>query len=136
MSLSLQPSTREPALNSTFTVRLMIDNVSELFGAPMRIRYDQQTLRLLDVQRGPFLAGDGAQVAFSDSRDESSGLVIVNMNRVPGSGGISGSGVLLELRFQAIARGGASIRVEDISLRDARLEPIAAAPPSVAVQVP
>lgn len=136
VTLSLQPSTREPALNSTFTVRLMIDNVSELFGAPMRIRYDQQTLRLLDVQRGPFLAGDGAQVAFSDTRDEAGGLIIVNMNRMPGSGGISGSGVLLELRFQAIARGPASVRVEDISLRDARLEPIAAAPPSVAVQVP
>lgn len=136
VTLSLQPSTREPALNSTFTVRLMIDNVSELFGAPMRIRYDQQTLRLLDVQRGPFLAGDGAQVAFSDTRDEAGGLIIVNMNRVPGSGGISGSGVLLELRFQAIARGPASVRVEDISLRDARLEPIGAAPPAVSVQVP
>lgn len=136
VTLSLQPSTREPALNSTFTVRLMIDNVSELFGAPMRIRYDQQTLRLLDVQRGPFLAGDGAQVAFSDTRDEAGGLIIINMNRVPGSGGISGSGVLLELRFQAIARGPASVRVEDISLRDARLEPIGAAPPAVSVQVP
>jgi general secretion pathway protein D len=136
VSLALLPSTREPALNSTFTVRLMIDNVSELFGAPMRIRYDQQTLRLLDVQRGPFLSGDGAQVSFSESRDEAGGLIVVNMNRVPGSGGMSGSGVLLELRFQAIARGGASIRVEDISLRDARLEPIAAAPPAVAIQVP
>ncbi len=55
---------------------------------------------------------------------------------MPGSGGVSGSGVLLELRFQAVARGGASIRVEDISLRNARLEPIAAAPPAVAIQVP
>ncbi|MEM4405400.1 MAG: cohesin domain-containing protein [Nitrososphaerota archaeon] len=114
----------------------MVNNVSELFGAPMRLRYDQQTLRLLDVQRGPFLSGDGQQVVFSDSRDEAGGLVIINMNRVPGAGGISGSGVLLELRFQAIARGSAAIRVEEISLRDARLEPIAAAPPSLAIQVP
>lgn len=135
-SLTLVASTREPALNSTFTVRLMVDNATELFSAPMRIRYDQQVLRLLDVQRGPFLGGDGQQVTFSDSRDEAGGLIIVNMNRVPGAGGMSGSGVLLELRFQAIARGGAAIRVEEISLRDARLEPIAAAPPSIAVQVP
>ncbi|GIU76690.1 MAG: hypothetical protein KatS3mg004_3777 [Bryobacteraceae bacterium] len=134
--LTLAPSTGQPALNSTFTVRLMVDNVSDLFSAPMRLRYDPQLLRLLDVQRGPFLGGDGQQVTFSDTRDEASGLVIINMNRVPGAGGISGSGILVELRFQAVARGQAAIRVEEISLRDARLEAMAAAPPSVTVQVP
>jgi general secretion pathway protein D len=134
--LSLVPSAREAQLNSTFTVRLQAENVSELFSAPLRIRYDPQVLRLLDVARGPFLSGDGAQVNFSDSRDEASGLVIVNMNRVPGSGGITGSGVLLELKFQAVARGDGAVRLEDVTLRDARLEPIAAAAPSVVVRVP
>lgn len=134
--LTLLPSVLEAQVNATFTVRLQVDNVSDLFSAPLRIRYDQLVLRLLDVQRGPFLSGDGAQVTFSDSRDESSGLVIVNMNRVPGSGGITGGGVLLEMRFQAVARGDATVRLEDVTLRDARLEPIAAAAPSVAIRIP
>ncbi|GIU77015.1 MAG: hypothetical protein KatS3mg005_0253 [Bryobacteraceae bacterium] len=134
--LTLLPSASEAQLNSNVTVRLLVDNVSELFSAPLRIRYDQQVLRLLDVQRGPFLSGDGAQVTFSDSRDESSGLVIVNMNRVPGSGGMTGSGVLLELRFQAVGRGDATVRLEDVTLRDARLEPITTASPSVAIRIP
>lgn len=134
--LLLQPSVREAQLNSTFTVRLQVENVSELFSTPLRIRYDQQLLRLLDVQRGPFLSGDGAQVTFSDSRDEAAGLVIVNMNRVPGSGGITGSGVLLDLKFQAAARGDATVRLEDATLRDARLEPITTASPSVAIRIP
>jgi len=134
--LSLMPSVQEAQVNSTFTVRLQVDNVSDLFSTPLRIRYDQQVLRLLDVQRGPFLSGDGAQVTFSDSRDEASGLVIVNMNRIPGSGGITGSGVLLEMKFQAVARGDATVRLEDATLRDARLEPISAAPPSIAIRIP
>ncbi len=134
--LLLQPSAREAQLNSTFTVRLQVENVSELFSTPLRIRYDQQVLRLLDVQRGPFLSGDGAQVTFSDSRDEAAGLVIVNMNRVPGSGGITGSGVLLNLKFQAVARGDATIKLEDATLRDARLEAITTASPSVAIRIP
>lgn len=134
--LTLLPSASEAQLNSTFTVRLQVDNVSDLFSAPLRIRYDQQVLRLLDVQRGPFLSGDGAQVTFSDSRDEASGLIIVNMNRVPGSGGMTGSGVLLELRFQAVGRGDAAVRLEDVTLRDARLEPITTASPSVAIRIP
>jgi hypothetical protein len=58
------------------------------------------------------------------------------MNRVPGAGGISGSGILLEMKFQAVAQGNAAIRVEEATLRDARLEPIPAAPPSIAVRVP
>lgn len=134
--LSWQPSAKEASLNSTVTVRLQVDNVSELFSAPLRIRYEPKVLRLLDVQRGPFLAGDGAQVNFSDSRDEASGLVIVNMNRVPGAGGISGAGILLELKFQAVGRGDASIRLEDVTLRDAKLEPIPAAPQAVTIRVP
>jgi len=134
--LSWQPSAKEAALNSTVTVRLQVDNVSELFSAPLRIRYEPKVLRLLDVQRGPFLAGDGAQVNFSDSRDEASGLVIVNMNRVPGAGGISGAGILLELKFQAVGRGDGAIRLEDVTLRDAKLEPIPAAPQAVTIRVP
>ncbi len=134
--LSWQPSAKEASLNSTVTVRLQVDNVAELFSAPLRIRYEPKVLRLLDVQRGPFLAGDGAPVNFSDSRDEASGLVIVNMNRVPGAGGISGAGILLELKFQAVGRGDASIRLEDVTLRDAKLEPIPAAPQAVTIRVP
>ncbi|MGQ9919589.1 MAG: cohesin domain-containing protein, partial [Bryobacteraceae bacterium] len=134
--LVLQPSTKEAQLNSTVTVRLQIENVSELFSAPLRIRYEPKVLRLLDVQRGPFLAGDGAQVNFSDSRDEAAGLVIVNMNRLPGAGGISGAGILLELKFQAIARGEANIRLEDVTLRDAKLEPMPVAAPAVTIRVP
>lgn len=134
--LVLQPSTKEAQLNSTVTVRLQVENVSELFSAPLRIRYEPKVLRLLDVQRGPFLAGDGAQVNFSDSRDEATGLVIVNMNRVPGSGGISGAGILLELKFQAVGRGEASIRLEEVTLRDAKLEPMPAAAAAVTLRVP
>ncbi|MEJ5368140.1 MAG: cohesin domain-containing protein [Bryobacteraceae bacterium] len=134
--LSWQPASQEAALNSTVTVRLQVENVNELFSAPLRIRFEPRVLRLLDVQRGPFLAGDGAQVNFSDTRDDATGLVIVNMNRLPGSGGITGSGVLLELKFQAVGRGEGSIRLEDVTLRDAKLEAMPAGAPSAVIRVP
>ncbi|MEZ5362055.1 MAG: hypothetical protein R2748_06840 [Bryobacterales bacterium] len=36
---------------------VLVDNAQQLFSAPMRIRYDQRVLSLVDVARGDFLPG-------------------------------------------------------------------------------
>jgi general secretion pathway protein D len=133
--LLFKPSASEVARNAAVTVELQIDNVSELFSAPMRLKYDNKVLKLVEVQRGAFLGGDGQQITFSDSKVEETGTAIINMNRVPGAGGISGSGTLLTLKFVAIGPGVSPVRFEEVTLRDARLETIAVTPPAVAVTV-
>lgn len=134
-ALIFKPSATEVPRNGTVTVDLQIDNAADLFSAPMRIKYDNKVLKLLEVQRGPFLGSDGQQVTFSDSKAEDAGSAIINMNRVAGAGGISGSGLLLTLKFQAIGPGVSPVRFEEVTLRDARLETIAVTPPAVAVTV-
>lgn len=134
-ALIFKPSATEVARNAQVTVDLQIDNAAELFSAPMRIKYDNKVLKLVEVQRGPFLASDGQQITFSDSKAEDIGTAIINMNRVAGAGGISGSGVLLTLKFQAIGPGVSPVRFEEVTLRDARLETIPVTPPAVAVTV-
>ncbi|MBI4890220.1 MAG: hypothetical protein HY821_06310 [Acidobacteria bacterium] len=133
--LLFKPSATEVAKNATVTVDLQIDNVTELFSAPMRLKYDSKVLKLTEVVKGSFLGGDGQQVTFSESKVDESGMAIVNMNRVPGAGGISGSGTLLTLKFQAVGPGVSPVRFEEVTLRDARLETIAVTPPAVAVTV-
>ena len=103
--LAFQASATEVDLNQTVTVNLVIENVQELFAAPMRIAFDSKILRLTEVSRGAFLSSDGAQVTFSETKIADPGGVIVSMNRLPGSGGISGQGTLLTLKFQAVGRG-------------------------------
>ncbi|MEZ5397501.1 MAG: cohesin domain-containing protein [Bryobacterales bacterium] len=39
------------------TMSVLVDNAQQLFSAPMRIRYDQRVLSLVDVARGDFLPG-------------------------------------------------------------------------------
>ncbi len=134
-ALIFRPSASEVERDGVVTVDLQIDNVAELFSAPMRIKYDNKVLKLVEVQRGPFLGSDGQQITFSDSKAEDIGTAIINMNRVAGAGGISGSGVLLTLKFQAIGPGVSPVRFEEVTLRDARLETIAVTPPAVAVTV-
>ncbi len=135
LAMSFRPSATEIPQNGTVTVNLQIDNVNDLFSAPMRIKYDNKVLKLVEVQRGAFLGNDGQQVTFSESKAEESGFAIVNMNRVPGAGGISGSGTLLTLKFQAIGKGASPITFEELTLRDARLESIAVTAPSTTVTV-
>jgi hypothetical protein len=101
----------------------------------MRINYANKVLKLVEISRGDFLGGDGQQVTFSETKAEEAGAAIISLNRVPGAGGISGSGNLVTLKFQAIAKGVSAISFQDLSLRDARLQSIAVTPPSTAIQV-
>ncbi len=133
--LALRPTSPEVAVNGTVSVNVQIDNVTELFSAPMRINYDNKVLKLVEISRGDFLGGDGQQVTFSETKAEEAGAAIISLNRVPGAGGISGSGNLVTLKFQAIAKGVSAISFQDLSLRDARLQSIAVTPPSTAIQV-
>jgi general secretion pathway protein D len=133
--LSLRPSAPEVNQNGSFTVNVQVDNVSELFSAPMRVKYDNKTLKLLEVVQGDFMKGDGQQVTFAESKAEADGVAIINLNRVPGSGGISGSGTLVTLKFQAIAKGTTAINFQDVALRDAKLQNITITPPSAAITV-
>jgi len=133
--LAFQASATEVDLNQTVTVNLTIENAQELFAAPMRIAFDSKILRLTEVSRGAFLSSDGAQVTFSETKIADPGGVIVGMNRLPGSGGISGQGTLLTLKFQATGRGVAMLSFEELVLRDAKLNSLNAQPPSMAIRV-
>ena len=133
--LSLRPSVPEVNQNGSFSVNVQVDNVTELFSAPMRVKYDNKTLKLLEVVQGDFMKGDGQQVTFSEAKAEEDGVAIINLNRVPGAGGLSGSGTLVTLKFQAIGKGTTAINFQDVALRDAKLQNITITPPSAAITV-
>ncbi len=126
---------QELPVNAVLTVRVNVENVKDLFAAPMRIAFNEKALKLVEIRRGPFLGGDGAQITFNETKVESPGMAIIGMNRLPGSGGISGSGTLATLVFQTLAAGSTEIKLEEVTLRDALLQTIQVPPPSVAVTV-
>jgi general secretion pathway protein D len=92
-------------------------------------------LELTEVARGGFLSSDGQQVTFNETKFPDPGGAVISLNRLPGAGGMSGSGTLVTLKFRAIARGPASISFEEITLRDSKLQVINAPPPSAMLAV-
>lgn len=131
----LSPSAATVRMGETVTVLVTTDKVSDLFSAPMRIRYDPNVLKLEDVQGGDFFKRDGQTAVFQQTKVEDAGLVIIQNNRVPGAGGVSGSGALVQLKFKALTVGNSPIFFEELSLRDAQLRPIDVERPKITVTV-
>ena len=114
---------------------LAVENVTDLFGAPLRIGYDPKILRLNEVVRGGLLAGDGQQPIFSRNIRNDAGEATVVLNRLPGSPGVSGSGTLVTLMFQAVGKGETEVRLTEVTLRDSQMQPMTVSAPTVAVTV-
>lgn len=117
------------------TLNLQVDNAADLFGAPMRLKWDPKVLRLNDVTRGPLLASDGQQPIFTRNIRNDEGEAVVVLNRAAGAPGVSGSGTLLTLTFQAVGKGSTAVSVLDLSLRNAQMQPMTAQPAPAMVNV-
>ena len=129
------PGQASVQINGTVTVSLMVDNASDLASTPMQVRFDPKILRLNDVARGNLLASDGQQVAFSKNVLNDSGEATINVSRFPATGGVSGSGSIVTLVFQAVGRGDTVVTVPQLSLRNSHSQSILTASPQFAVSV-
>jgi hypothetical protein len=114
---------------------LQLENAADLFTAPMRLKFDPKLLRLTAVRQGGLMGADGQRVNFGENTLNDTGEAIITLNRVPGAGGISGSGALLSLTFQPIARGTTQVQVAEITLRNTKLETIPVTTPGLAVTI-
>ena len=123
LKLDLRIGTAEPAGG---------DNVAS---APMQIQFDPKLLRLNDVGLGDFFSRGGQQPVFTKNIQNDVGLVVVQLNLPPGSGGVSGSGTLVTLNFQAVARGAALIRVPNLTVRSAQGAVVSNSTPQLTVTV-
>ncbi len=108
------------APGARITLNLLAENVTDLFSAPLKVNFDPKALRLLDLRRGALLANDGQDVIFSKNVLNDAGEATINLSRFPGSPGISGSGVLLTLEFEATSPATTSIQISNVAARNSR----------------
>jgi general secretion pathway protein D len=123
--LIFTPPTGPAQVGSPINVQLMVENVADLFSAPVRIQFDPKVLRLTSIKPGTLMSGDGSKINFSENTLNDTGEATITLNRAPGSPSVSGSGVLLNFVFQAVGRG----------LKNPQLAPIAVQNPAVTITV-
>jgi general secretion pathway protein D len=129
------PAQASAELNGTVTVSLMVENAADLAATPMQIRFDPKIVHLNDVARGNLLASDGQQVTFSKNILNDTGEATVNVSRFPTTGGVTGSGSIVTLVFQAVGRGDTVVTVPSLTLRNSQSQAILTANPQLAVHV-
>ena len=83
----------------------------------------------------PDVFGAADQSVFTRNIRNDEGEVTVVYSRVSGASGVTGSGPMLNLEFQAVGAGTAEVRVADAGLRDTQMQPVTAAMPPLSVKV-
>ena len=133
--VSFVPAQIQTTLGGSFNVNLVIANAADLFSAPIEIKYDPKVLKLNDVTQGNLMASDGQQVTFTKNILNDAGQADITINRLPGTGGVTGSGMLVTLSFTTLGRGATSVSVPAFSPTNSQGQPISNSSPLLTVNV-
>jgi general secretion pathway protein D len=109
-TLQIAPPTAPPKAGSTFQVSVNLSGGQDVFSVPMQVHYDNSKLALINVDTGGFLGHDGQAIALVH-RDDGVGNVVISASRPPGVAGVTGSGTVCVLTFQANAPGDAGLQI-------------------------
>ena len=101
----------------TFTLNLIIENVTDLAGWQADIAFDPAVLSTVSVAEGDFLSKDGGSTFFQEGNANNTGGEITGLIAArTGGGGASGTGVLFSMTFEAKATGTDSLRFRNVKL--------------------
>ena len=100
ISLNLVPPSGLVKAGQAFKIPIVLSGATDLASIPLQITYDSSRLELVNVDQGDFLSRDGQAVALTH-RDEGPGVIRINASRPPGAAGVSGTGMVCTISFQA-----------------------------------
>ena len=132
ISFVLNGPSASPAAGSTFPVSVVLNGGKDVSSVPLQIRYDPSKMMLTGVDdKGDLLGTDGQAVALVHRDDDPEhqdgpGLITIVASRPPGTAGISGSGPLCVLTFQAKQAGASDVVVVRPGALDSAQHPITA----------
>ena len=123
-------------IGDTFSFDIRAENVSDLAGWQFDIAFNPAVLEALDVSEGDFLKADGRTTFFQSGRIENpsgkiSGLRAARLT----DGGVSGSGSLLQIGFEAKSGGETEITLQNFKFGASTGEIIPAGPHTIHITV-
>ncbi|MGA8110449.1 MAG: cohesin domain-containing protein [Acidobacteriaceae bacterium] len=117
-------------VGSTFKMIVNLEGGTDVYAVPMDVQYDPSKLSLINVDtddpRDPNVLGKDGQAVALAHRDDGNGTAAIAVSRPPGTKGVSGTGALCVLTFQAKAAGDASVAVVHPVVRNSQQQPLPA----------
>jgi general secretion pathway protein D len=130
-----EPSQATANASERISVSLLMEGGTDAASAPMQIQFDPKLLRLNDVLLGDFFSKDARQPVFTKNILNDTGVAIIQLNCPPGTPGVGGSGTLVTLNFQAVARGTAVVLIPHLTVRNTKGAIISNSTPQLTVTV-
>jgi hypothetical protein len=134
-SVHFLPEQAVTSVQGVITVALVIENGIDVASSPLQFQFDSKVVKLNDVGRGDFFSGDGQIPVFTKNIRNDAGTAFINLNRLPGTPGANGSGVLATMVFQGVGPGTTTISVPSLSVRNSQGQVVAAGTPTITVTV-
>ena len=113
------PSTASLSSGGTITLSFVVNNVSNLHGVHTILTFNNQVTQVTAIAQGSFLGSTGEQVFFEENPPPGPSVYSVICDQaILSPGGVSGSGVLLNVTFYAVSGGLGPITISVADLRD------------------
>jgi general secretion pathway protein D len=114
---------------------VLADEVTDLYSAPLFVRYDPNQLAFVRAEEGDFLKQGGQSTLFTTSVNNDKGELIVGYKQGLGGAGVSGGGKLFRLVFKAVSAGSTQVGFDRINFRNPAGNRLAVLPMSFTLEV-
>jgi general secretion pathway protein D len=133
--IAFSPARVQARVGNQVVITLDGQNLTDMAGVPVKLRWDPKVLRLEMISPGALLAQDGKITAPSLDIRNDTGDASMEVNRVAGAGGVNGNGPLLQFTFTAVGKGTTNVTITEAALKNSKQEPITLQAPVVPVTV-
>jgi|HubBroStandDraft_1064217.scaffolds.fasta_scaffold04763_3 general secretion pathway protein D len=123
VAFSFNPPPGTVSNGATFQVPVMINGATDAALIPLKIHYDPAILSLVNVASGNLLNRDGQPATIVHSEDGKGNLTVA-ASRPPHTPGVSGSGTVCVLTFQAKAPGTTGLVFTNASYLNSTQQPV------------
>jgi general secretion pathway protein D len=114
-NLALNVPATPIAAGANFQVPIVLNGGTDVTSIALQLHYDTSRLQLSGVAAGDILSRDGQPTGLSHV-EEPPGTLVVSISRPPGTHGITGTGVVCVLTFQAKASGESGVAITRASV--------------------
>jgi general secretion pathway protein D len=135
LSVAFTPAQTEVAAGSTVQASIQVNNVSDLAAVQMALKFDPKVLHISNLISGDLIKRNGPELIPSRNVLNDSGDAAVGISRDPASGGITGSGAVLTIVFQAVVKGTTTVTLPQFTLTGSSGQSIAATAPMLTINV-
>jgi type II secretory pathway component GspD/PulD (secretin) len=94
-----------------YTVPVSITGASMVSGATLTITFNPSALRVRAIQEGSFMRSGGVNATFTQQVDAAAGRIDIAIVRAGDATGVSGTGLLAAILFDAVGGGAANLTV-------------------------